>query len=144
MERQSHMEFTEYRISENFWCFEQNGVRSFLLVGPEQSLLIDTCYGGDLSARCKTKTTTPIRLILTHADRDHTGCVSQFNSVSLHPAEFALLEDSFPDKPEMIPLWEDEILDIGSFRFEALHQIVQTRFLCRSVIHAFLSHTISY
>ena len=44
--------------------------------------------GGDLKAFCATLTDKPVRrVVLTHADPDHTGCCGQFETVLLHPAE---------------------------------------------------------
>ena len=83
------MDFTEVKIDEGFWCFEQRGVRCFLLAGKPYSLLIDACFGGDLAALCRARTEGPVRLVLTHGDRDHVGCMDQFDEVYMHPAEYA-------------------------------------------------------
>ena len=39
------MEFTIQKIAENIWAIEQKGVRAFLLVGQDNAILVDTCFG---------------------------------------------------------------------------------------------------
>ena len=111
---------TEFRISENMICFEQSGVRSFLFLSEKEALLVDSLNGGDLLSLVRKHTDKPVKLILTHSDGDHTGCAAQFGTVCLHPAEFARLETKLELCPELIPLQEGDVLDIGTFRFEVL------------------------
>lgn len=111
---------TEKRISENFICFEQSGVRSFLLIGEKEALLVDSLNGGDLFSCVRAITDKPVNLILTHSDGDHTGCAAQFGTVYLHPAEFARLESKQEQSPELFPLYEGDVLDIGTFRLEVI------------------------
>ena len=110
----------EYPIAENFWCFEQSGVRSFLFTGAEEALAVDALHGGDLMSHIRRITDMPVRLILTHSDQDHTGCADQFGCAYLHPAEFSRFADKFQKPITLTPLREGQIEDIGSFRFEII------------------------
>ena len=82
------MEFTTRKIAEDLWAIEQKGVRSFLLKGRDNALLVDTCFGGDILSVCRCLTSDPITLITTHADPDHMGCDAQFPRQYLHEADF--------------------------------------------------------
>lgn len=103
------------------WAIEEGGVRSFLIDGGEEALLIDTGFGrGDLKAFLSTLTRGEIRLVNTHADGDHLGCNHQFAQAFMHPAEFDryLFEKERPCAP--VPLWEGEHLRCGGFDLEVV------------------------
>jgi len=53
------MEFTTQKIAENLWALDQKGVRSFFLVGQDNAVLVDTCFGGDILSVCRTLTCRP-------------------------------------------------------------------------------------
>ena len=78
------MDFTVNKISENFYALEQKGVRAFLLVGRDNAVLVDTCFGGDILSVCQSLTHNPITLITTHSDPDHMGCHRQFTGISIY------------------------------------------------------------
>ena len=82
--------YVSVNLAPGFYVIEENGVRSFLLEGSEEAVLIDTGFGnGDLKAFIATLTSLPVtKVINTHADMDHLGCSHQFNSILMHPAEF--------------------------------------------------------
>ena len=103
---------------DGFWCIEQMGVRSFLFVGDEEALLVDCCFDGDLKTVCKDITDKPVRVVITHADGDHTGCARQFDKVYMHPAEFDRYYLKNDPVAPAAPLWEGDVIDIGAFRFE--------------------------
>lgn len=115
------MEFTETKLAEGFWCFAQQGVRCFLLAGEPFSLLIDACFGGNLAALCQRRTGGPVRLVLTHGDRDHVGCMDQFDEVYMHPAEYAHFAAKNGREPQVHPLWEGEFLQTGEYCLQVLH-----------------------
>ncbi|MDO5444805.1 MAG: MBL fold metallo-hydrolase [Eubacteriales bacterium] len=110
----------EYQIADNFWCFEQSGVRSFLFTGTEQAIAVDALHGGDLLSHIRKITDNPVKLILTHSDQDHTGCAYQFDRAYLHPSEFSRFSEKYEKQIPLCPIREGEIEDIGSFRFEVL------------------------
>ena len=115
------MDFRERIIDDNIWCFEQAHARCFLFVGETVSLLVDSCLGGDLKALCESKAGTPVKLVLTHGDGDHIGCMRQFDESYMHPAEFSTMEARTGQKADSLPLWEGSVFDIGRFCFEVIH-----------------------
>lgn len=120
------MEFEEIQIAERFWCFEQRGVRSFLLEGDGEALLVDTCFGGDLTGLCRSKTDMPLRVVLTHGDRDHTGGLSAFPKFWMHPDELPcfLKKNGFPEDQVpsgFLPIREGDTLSVGNFCFTVIH-----------------------
>ena len=112
--------FNIYLTDDGFWCIEQMGVRSFLFVGDDEALLVDCVFDGDLRAECEKLTDKPIRVTITHADGDHTGCARQFDKVYMHPAEFDRYYLKNNHDTPAAPLWEGDIIDIGTFRFEVI------------------------
>lgn len=115
------MDFKETKLSDNFWCFEQNMVRCFLFKGEPFSLLVDSCYGGELKALCEDITGNEVRLLITHSDRDHTGCIPQFEHRYMHPSEFSLLCQRGLSPVDFEPVWDGDTIDIETFQFEILH-----------------------
>lgn len=115
------MDFMETKIDKDFWCFEQRGVRCFLLTGEPDSLLIDACFSGELAALCREKTKGSLRLVLTHGDRDHAGCAEQFDKVYMHPAEYAHFAAKNGLDIPIRPLWEGDQLHAGRYCLEVLH-----------------------
>ncbi len=112
--------FVPEKIADKFWIIEQSGVRCFLFEGDDMALLVDAGFGGDLKTVCESLTDKPVHLILTHADGDHRGAESQFGAVMMHPAEFDYYRQRSGKNPVAIPVWEDDVIDIGSFRFEVM------------------------
>jgi len=115
------MAYTVEKLDQGFWCIFDTMVRCFLFEGPEQAILVDTGLGGDLLAFCRTLTNKPIQLVLTHCDRDHVGAIAQFDAPMMHPAEYALYAYRGFSTTGLQPLWDGQILDIGTFRFEVIH-----------------------
>ena len=115
---QCNMEFKAIQTPDGFWCFEQNGVRSFLIEGIDDALVIDTCFGGDLAELCRLYTSHPIQLLLTHSDHDHVGCVDQFDYYMMHPSEFDRWANLGGNLKKAIPAWEGE-----NFNLTANYQI---------------------
>lgn len=112
--------FKSYPAKDGFICIEQMGVRSFLFIGQEEALLVDCCFGGDLKSVCRNLTDKPLRVVLTHADGDHTGCAVQFEKIYMHPAEFDRYYLKNNPVAPAAPLWEGDRIDIGTFCFEVI------------------------
>lgn len=96
---------------------EASDVRMFLFEGEQEAILIDAGFGkGDLKAFAATLTDKPItKVILTHADMDHTGCCNQFDEVWMHPAEFDRFRAAgMADVNRVRPLWEGDEIRIGN------------------------------
>lgn len=112
--------YTTYEISKNFYRIEQDFVRCFLFTGEKEALLVDTGYGGgNLRKHIEDITKLPITVIFTHADGDHVGTAGQFEKRLMHPSEFHYYR-RHANTVSMEPVWEGDILDIGSFRFEVI------------------------
>lgn len=114
------MDFTVNKISENFYALEQKGVRAFLLVGRDNAVLVDTCFGGDILSVCQSLTHNPITLITTHSDPDHMGCHRQFPAHYLHRAEFARYESRSQGETEILPMEEGNVFSAGEYALEVL------------------------
>lgn len=114
------MEFTLQKIAENIWAIEQKGVRAFLLVGEDQAILVDTCFGGDIHSVCRSITEHPITLITTHADPDHIGCDQQFPVQYLHRAEFGRYESRGKGSTHALPMEAGDVFTVGKYRLEVV------------------------
>ena len=114
--------YTTTKIMDNFYSIELNSmVRSFLFIGEEDALLVDTCTGeGDILAEIKKLTDLPVSVIFTHSDGDHVGAAKYFEDCFMHPSEFDYYKSKTDDPVEMIPIWEGDGLDIGTFSFEVI------------------------
>lgn len=110
------------QLDSTCWHIEENGVRSFLLVGRERALLIDTGFGtGNLKAEVERVTQLPVMLVNTHADGDHIGCNHQFSVCHMHPAEFdRYAQKKGPEVQAPKPLWEGDVIDLGGRALEIL------------------------
>lgn len=112
------------KISDHFWIFEENGVRSFLFEGEASAMLVDSGFGTlPLRSMVKELTDLPVFLVNTHADKDHTGCNQDFSSLYMHPSEMERYQSTLPQGchlPDIAPLWEGDIIDLGHWQFEVL------------------------
>ena len=109
---------TETReFQENFYILDDGRVRQFLITGPEEALLIDTGFpdSGVYSA-VKALTDKPVKVALTHGDRDHTGGLERFGACWLHPRDWRLVQGDVT----LHPLQEGDVLACGGYRLEVL------------------------
>ena len=75
-----------YRIDE------KGLVNTYLLIGEEKALLIDSGVGvGDLLSTVKELTSLPVTLALTHRHCDHAGGVNFFKSYYVHKDDKAIV-----------------------------------------------------
>jgi len=114
--------YTAHLLAPGFWRIEEGGVRMFLFEGEGEALLMDAGFGsGDLKVFLATLTSAPVtRVVVTHSDGDHTGALHQFDSILMHPAEFARFAEKGGDLSRVTPLWEGDTLTIGRRTFEVL------------------------
>lgn len=112
------------KISDHFWIFEENGVRSFLFEGDRRAMLIDTGFGTlQIRELAEGLTDLPIFLVNTHTDKDHTGRNADFKPVYMHPAEMDHYKNALPKDccmEDVCPLWEGDIIDLGYWKFEVI------------------------
>lgn len=108
-------------LASDLFAIEEDGVRCFLLTGTEAALLIDTGRGGgDLKSVVKSLTDLPVIVVNTHSDPDHTGNNKQFERIYLHPAEFNLYRKRNGSGDILVPMWENDFINIGGGDFEVL------------------------
>lgn len=124
---QENLEFRAAQTPDGFWYLEQQGVRSFLLEGLDSALLVDSCIGGDMAQQCRMYASHEVQLLLTHCDPDHVGCAAQFETVMMHPAEFAHWAALGCDTRRLLPVWDGDQFTlegnyrIGGYKLEVLH-----------------------
>jgi glyoxylase-like metal-dependent hydrolase (beta-lactamase superfamily II) len=80
------------------WVIEEplhsEEVKSYLIVGSQRALLLDTGMGvADIRAAVEDITDLPIVVVQSHAHVDHIGGAWQFEDVSIHPAEAEALAE---------------------------------------------------
>ena len=110
------------KIDEKTIAFDEGGVRFFLLLGTEKALLIDSgmmTHNADELAR--EKTSLPLELLLTHADRDHIGSNAAFSCFYMHPSEASNYYNGNHGAGRFIPVWEGDVLDLGGRPLEIIH-----------------------
>ena len=115
------MSYEIIRIDRNSWRIEDSGVRFFLLAGTERALLIDSGRSvrnaRDIAA---SLTGLPLSLLNTHADMDHIGSNSQFDTFYMHPAE----EPCYRGQAQggtVTPVVENDVLDLGERELRIIH-----------------------
>lgn len=97
----------------------------YLVEGREKALLIDTTMGeGDLAGLASSLTPLPVEVAITHPHGDHMRDIQRFSKVYLHqedlealkanPSAFpAAVKDPSAPLPELVPLWDQSVLDLG-------------------------------
>ena len=117
------MDFTTEikKHEKGFYVLSQRHVRAFLFEGKDFNILVDTCFGGDISQAVKGISEKPVKVIFTHCDRDHIGGESLFEDKYIHPAEYSCCLEKNGFMIDAKPLWEGDIIDNGDFKFEIIH-----------------------
>lgn len=71
--------FKKAELDPGFYWFQHQFANSYLIVGKEAAVLIDTGYGAvDYYEICRSITNLPLSVVVTHGHYDHTGGVHQF------------------------------------------------------------------
>lgn len=96
--------FTINEIDEQTFAISEWGhwerVHSFLLVGTDEVLLIDTGMGiGSILDVVRSITSLPIVVCTTHIHTDHIGGHAEFTKHYVHEAELEWLENGIPGRP---------------------------------------------
>ena len=98
-------------------------VLSYLVLGKERALLVDTGFGiSDLKAYVRTLTGLPLMTVNTHVHPDHSGGNAQFGTVYVGEHETERADDGvlfykIPGQRDAC----DAVKRCGSYRFEHLH-----------------------
>ena len=106
--------YTVKEEKDNLWIIEEENVRSFLIVGTEQALLIDSgCGIDDIKGIVEGITKLPVTLVNTHVDMDHTNCNWQFSRIFMHPSEYFLYHRNMGRNDRIEPLWDGTVFSLG-------------------------------
>ncbi len=115
------MNYEIIKVNENTWIIDEGGVRFFLLTGDKRALMIDSGMnvpnGREIAAQL---TTLPVALINTHADRDHIAGNDAFDTIYMHPSEFANYYNQRPKAKMVNAIYEGEVLDLGNRPLEII------------------------
>lgn len=116
------MSYEVIKINDNTWRIEDNHhVRFFLLTGTKEALLIDSgmmvCNAREIAEEL---TNLPIRLLLTHADRDHVGSNAEFDTFYMHPSEAANYYNTQKMTGDFTPIEDGDQLDLGDRPLEII------------------------
>ncbi len=116
------MSYEIIQINNDTWRIEDNArVRFFLLTGEKDALLIDSGMEiHNAKEIAEELTDLPIKLLITHADRDHTGSNHEFDSFYMHPSEASNYYNSQKQKGEFIPVEDGDVLDLGNRPLEII------------------------
>lgn len=93
--------FTIEEIDDTTFAISEYGhwekAHSYLLIGSEAALLIDTGLGiGNIKKEIDKLTTLPIKVITTHAHWDHIGGHSMFENIYVHEKDAEWLRKGLP------------------------------------------------
>ena len=121
--------FTGRKITDNTWVIQGNGCDSYLLLGDECGIMIDSGMSkNNMKDFVKQFTDLPIMgVINTHGHLDHTGNNGHFGKAFMHPV--AALEakrpfeghPEFPTDYEIVTLEEGQLIDLGSRVLEIIY-----------------------
>ena len=102
------------KIDADTWRIEDGGVRFFLLAGQKEALLIDSGMEvKNAKEIAASLTDLPLKLLNTHADRDHVGSNAEFASFYMHPAEACNYYHGPVAAGRIDPIEDGQILDLG-------------------------------
>lgn len=116
------MAYEIIQINENTWRIEDNHhVRFFLLTGTKEALLIDSGMEvGNAKEIAEELTDLPIKLLNTHADRDHICSNREFETFYMHPAEASNYYNTQRQSGDFTPIEDGDRLDLGDRPLEII------------------------
>lgn len=115
------MDYQVIQIDENTWRIEEEGVRFFLLAGTKEALIVDS---GMMVKNAKEiaqgLTDLPLKLLNTHADRDHIAGNEAFETFYMHPSEYTNYHKTQKRSGTMDPIWDGDVIDLGNRPLEVI------------------------
>jgi glyoxylase-like metal-dependent hydrolase (beta-lactamase superfamily II) len=115
------MKYNITKLADDLWSIDERFVCAFLIHGERGSLLIDACCsGGDEFFEAVNSITggAPLKMAITHSDRDHIAGFRPEDTVYVHPAEYEHLgEHPF----RITPLWDSDIFSAGNRTLTVMH-----------------------
>ena len=110
------------KLYKNTWSISDGHVRMFLLTGVEKALVIDSGISGvDLRDIAGKITHLPLKLLNTHADRDHIAGNDAFEEFYMHPSEAMIYYNLNKGKGKMLPVFDGDVIDLGDRQLEVVH-----------------------
>ncbi len=108
------------QMNETTWRIEDGMVRMFLLTGTKEALLVDSGMNTPNAKKiAESVTTLPIKVLNTHADRDHISGNGAFETVYLHPAEETHYRSS-GGTGTIVPVKQGDVIDLGDRLLEII------------------------
>lgn len=109
------MQVTEY--FPDFYIIDDGEVREFLILGTTEALLIDTGFENSaLKAKIQEITALPIKVIVSHGDKDHCGGLTQFDECYLHKEDVSLIDCDI----KINEIKEGDFFVAGEYKFEVI------------------------
>ncbi|MDR2530730.1 MAG: MBL fold metallo-hydrolase [Oscillospiraceae bacterium] len=103
-------------IAAGVWNMTPGFAYSYLVVGSENALLIDSGMGrDDLLQQIARITDKPVSVVTTHGHGDHVGGHSHFDSVWIGAEDLPMLDDELRAKAHALEL--DRTFDLGGGEF---------------------------
>lgn len=108
-------EIREYM--EHFYILDDERVRQFLMVGDREALLVDTGFADShVMDAVRGVTNLPVKVIMTHGDRDHAGGIKEFGECWLNRKDWHLVSE----EAALHPLKEGDVFFCGGYRLEVI------------------------
>ena len=104
------------KLADNIYTFEEGmRVRSFLIIGQEKAMMLDSGNGAvDFEQELPKLTSLPVILVNTHGDGDHIGRNDLFETRYIHKKDLAKLRERRPDESECYQFVKDgDEFDLG-------------------------------
>ena len=99
--------FKVTEVANNVWAIhDKTEVASYLIIGEDKSLLIDTGWGiGNLKKLVESITSLPVRVVFTHGHPDHVCGAYQFTDLNISQDDLNLIK-SFYNKEKRTQIIE--------------------------------------
>ena len=116
-----HGEVQIFPINDNTWSIQEDMVRCFLLAGTKEALLIDSGFHvHTMKEVAQSLTPLPVKLLNTHADRDHVGSNNEFGTFYMNMAEASNYYHGEDRKGTIVPVEHGDKLDLGDRELEII------------------------
>ncbi len=110
-----------FPINENTWRIQEDMVRCFLLAGTKEALLIDSGFHvPNMKEIAESLTNLPVKLLNTHADRDHIGGNNAFGTFYMSMAEASNYYHGENRLGTIVPVEHGDKLDLGDRQLEII------------------------
>ncbi len=116
-----HGEVQIFPIDEKTWRIQEDMVRCFLLAGTKEALLIDSGFHiHNAKEIAQSLTNLPVKLLNTHADRDHVGSNNEFGTFYMSMAEASNYYHGENRRGTIVPIEHGDKLDLGDRPLEII------------------------